>query len=579
MVYRDGSALVTPAIENNMPESSGGPPRPFQVESYTHLLRFPLVPASPGHSAGGGAGEATRPAVDAIVVPTIRSAEKLRSAVQLAVDARCQLIPLYTESFPDELSSVLDDRRLGTTTPLALPYGMKHELLGLAANLPQEVRSSSALDISRKRNLGLLIGRMCGWTRMLLLDDDIRKINSGKLSAAATLLDRYPVVGLQVNKYPDASVVGHARRLTGHRQQPFVSGGSLLVNPQSMRGYFPAVYHEDWLCIMNHLRLGEVAIGGTVGQLPYKPFTTPQRARFEEFGDILAAGLLWLIRTRKENNAKSVTQYEDSFQDFWHAARRSEFWAMILSQRATVLDEILSRLELLCKLDTSPLQSLSAAQARCEELSPDDFVSFTEKWLDSQPAWQTSLSGLPRVDSVMKALTELGLSDVVSAYEADDPKARAAGTGKIRRAGSRRMVSGPGELRTPEARRWSALARTRASVAPRHVLEGVVLNPSRRLRSGIGRRWLLRGHDRGSRLGGIKQGGRASGRAQRPPARGNQAEHEDHASARSQQQPGGVTGGHESGLQRAAVQVRGQDRAGDGHAERLADLTAGGGNG
>ena len=38
---------------------------------------------------------------------------------------------------------------------------------------------------------------------------------------------------------------------------------------------------------INHIRLGEVAIGGTVGQLPYKPFTTPQRAAHEEFGDIL----------------------------------------------------------------------------------------------------------------------------------------------------------------------------------------------------------------------------------------------------------------------------------------------------
>ena len=34
----------------------------------------------------------------------------------------------------------------------------------------------------------------------------------------------------------------------------------MLVNPQRMRGFFPPVYHEDWLCIMDHIRLGEVAI-------------------------------------------------------------------------------------------------------------------------------------------------------------------------------------------------------------------------------------------------------------------------------------------------------------------------------
>ncbi len=163
--------------------------------------------------------------------------------------------------------------------------------------------SPAALDISRKRNLGLLIGRVCGWTRMLFLDDDIRKLNMEKLSAAAALLDEYPVVGLQVKKYPDASVVGHARRLAGRRQEPFVSGGSLLVNPQRLNGYFAPVYHEDWLCIINHLRQGEVAIGGSVGQLPYLPFTTPERAKFEEFGDILLSGLLWLVHARTKKRS------------------------------------------------------------------------------------------------------------------------------------------------------------------------------------------------------------------------------------------------------------------------------------
>ena len=37
---------------------------------------------------------------------------------------------------------------------------------------------------------------------MLFLDDDIRKINVEKLRAAAALLAEYPVVGLQVSKYP-----------------------------------------------------------------------------------------------------------------------------------------------------------------------------------------------------------------------------------------------------------------------------------------------------------------------------------------------------------------------------------------
>lgn len=87
---------MNPGNEHNALAIDAGPWRPFQVESYIRLLKFPAAPAS----SGSGARAATLPAVDAIVVPTIRSAENLRSAVQLAVETRCELIPLYTESFP-----------------------------------------------------------------------------------------------------------------------------------------------------------------------------------------------------------------------------------------------------------------------------------------------------------------------------------------------------------------------------------------------------------------------------------------------------------------------------------------------
>jgi hypothetical protein len=141
---------------------------------------------------------------------------------------------------------------------------------------------------------------------MLFLDDDIRRLNVAKLNSAAALLDEYPVVGLQVIKFPDASVVGHARRLTGRRQEPFISGGSLLVDPQRLNGFFPPIYHEDWLCIINHLRRGEVAVGGGVGQVPYRPFANPVRASYEEFGDILASGLLWLVHIGHRTSAAEL---------------------------------------------------------------------------------------------------------------------------------------------------------------------------------------------------------------------------------------------------------------------------------
>ena len=104
---------MTATLEDNVQlretGSDAGPPRPFQLGSYPHLLRFPaLRPASQGSGKGadiqGIKGRADA-VIDAIIVPTIRSAEQLRSAVKLAGDARCQLVTLHSHRFPDGLAS------------------------------------------------------------------------------------------------------------------------------------------------------------------------------------------------------------------------------------------------------------------------------------------------------------------------------------------------------------------------------------------------------------------------------------------------------------------------------------------
>lgn len=413
------------------PDSGEDLPGPFQIQSYDDLLQFPDVPLSTVDTPSGKRA-ITEPIVDVIVVPTIRSAEQLRPAVQFAADARCHLIVAYTDSLPAGIAAVLDGLRPDQVTLLTVRSGTKNRLLDLGVSLPQSNVSSAALDISRKRNLGLLIARVCGWTRMLFLDDDIRKLSVVKLSSAAALLDDYPVVALQVRKYPDASVVGHARRLTGRKQEPFVSGGSLLVNPQLVNGYFAPVYHEDWLCVIDHLRAGEVAIGGSVGQLPYLPFTTPERAKLEEFGDILLSGLLWLVhaRTRKGTAGKANPAAATAY---WREATNPRFWKQILDQRAALLGDITARLTGKDFDGPSPLPSLAGAKERFGELKPADFVLFTEKWLTSLGEWRDRLSVLSRVDlvdkarAIEKALAELGVAHVVRVHEVSAQRTRTRG--------------------------------------------------------------------------------------------------------------------------------------------------------
>ena len=90
-------------------ESDGEPPRPFHLESYAHLLKMAPLQAGTGTKSGArahGAPDAGA-VIDAIIVPTIRSAEQLRPAVRLAKQLRCQLIALYTNRFPRWASQTL----------------------------------------------------------------------------------------------------------------------------------------------------------------------------------------------------------------------------------------------------------------------------------------------------------------------------------------------------------------------------------------------------------------------------------------------------------------------------------------
>src|ERR1700730_1625922 len=88
------------------PESDEKLPRPFEIQSYDDLLQFPEISESTIDTPSGNRA-ITEPLVDAIVVPTIRTAERLHSAVRLAAHARCQLIAVYTDSPPAGLSAIL----------------------------------------------------------------------------------------------------------------------------------------------------------------------------------------------------------------------------------------------------------------------------------------------------------------------------------------------------------------------------------------------------------------------------------------------------------------------------------------
>jgi hypothetical protein len=252
--------------------------------------------------------------IDAIVVPTIRPPEFLTEAASLALALDCPLLTFHSgpatsaemvrDYLPAKVDLIAVDMR--PREELSLPELETGELLGDGV-------FKRTSDLSIKRNLALVFAHQLGWSRILYLDDDITELTADNVDKATGLLDTYNAVGFWIGGYPDNSVVCHAYREAGGKQESFVGGGALAVEVSRCDSFFPDIYNDDWFYLLDGTTgLQPTAIVGEVKQRPYDPFRNPERARSEELGDVLAEGLYWLLD--KDGSIAGADQ--DHWQNF-----------------------------------------------------------------------------------------------------------------------------------------------------------------------------------------------------------------------------------------------------------------------
>ena len=360
--------------------------------SHHQLLSF-LSPHDRRDSGVRGRG------IDAVVVPTFRPHNSLRDALMLTRELSCPLVALC--SGPAQAQHVVKlSRALGSEVvavdlhdvKVALPPSSVDKLLA-RTGFPH------GSDLSVKRNLGLLLGRLLGWRRVLFLDDDIAGVRADELPGAAAHLDGgFRAVGLGNTGFPDNSVVCHAYRAVGGRQESFIGGGAMIVDPSQTRSFFPNIYNEDWFFLLGDGVPFKAAVSGTMVQRSFDPFASSRRAAGEEFGDTLAEGLFWLL--------DSGFGLENS-----HAA----FWGDFLFRRRQFLDHVLALVDDKLGQGQRPghiRASLRAALGQSATISPWLCDAFVDAWRLDLTVWAQFLEHFTLVDTVDKALAELGLSHV-----------------------------------------------------------------------------------------------------------------------------------------------------------------------
>jgi hypothetical protein len=352
--------------------------------------------------AGQHTGRATAAKLDAIVVPASRPAANLDHAVTLARAAHCRLIVLCSrDARASDVAELLAARRFGAALAADLPVEFSHPLLSFkTSTLARAENANPNGDLSTKRNLGLMLARMVGWTRIFFMDDDIRDLDAADLRAASSMLKRYRSVGMRVTDFPDNSVVCHAHRETGGEQDVFVSGSVLAVDCRETFSFFPDIYNEDWLFFYDSARDQQLGWSGrNATQLHYDPFRNVQRARRQEFGDTLAEGLYALL--------ESGSGYEEATSDYWtkFRAARQEFLQGIVSRSTSVQPENREKM----------ITSVQAAIDCLTNIQPWVLADYVRTWREDLGAWREGLRDLSPAPSPEAALVELGLIRTASA--------------------------------------------------------------------------------------------------------------------------------------------------------------------
>jgi len=333
--------------------------------------------------------------LDAIIVPTVRGPSFLRAAADLAALLDCTLVTLHS----GKVTTAEKARR-------ELPANVKL----LAIDVPREGRlrlprwHTTALlegtafarrsDLSAKRNLGLVLSRMLSWQRVFYLDDDITGLNPDDIRQASGMLGVHKAVGLKVGGFPDHSVVCHAYRDAGGNQQAFIGGGAMAVQAGRNTSFFPDIYNDDWFFLLDGQRgLQPVATAGEVTQEKYDPFRTPERARGEELGDVLAEGLYWLL-----DQGRSVADAD------------REHWETFLDMRQKFILRVLTMVED-SNLGVTEIKRRSAAlHGSLDSLSlitPPLCVLYLRRWAEDREQWQEHLGKVPGGGSRRQALNWL----------------------------------------------------------------------------------------------------------------------------------------------------------------------------
>jgi hypothetical protein len=350
--------------------------------------------------------------LDAIIVPASRSAEHLQQTIELSAFLGVFLVVLCSKQAKvDEVAELAARTQGARSLVIEVSKTWTHTDFPSRTSAQPFIEASAnrRSDLSAKRNIGLLLARLHGWSKIVFADDDILSLQADSVGRLARQLEDHQVAGMVVREHPDNSVVCHARRLAGRWQDVFVSGAVLGVRCNDLPvSFFPDIYNEDWFFFAREAAERDIPRVGEAQQANYDPFANPNRARWEEFGDLLAEGLYALF----DRQGPGLP-----FDERLDAATNA-YWWFFIEARLRLINRTIRLLNrsLDCGSNndqaSSAVKSLSAAKCHLKDvIKPELCANFIQAWRDDLEDWQKLSSRVNNVRTTPEAMDFLELQN------------------------------------------------------------------------------------------------------------------------------------------------------------------------
>jgi len=211
--------------------------------------------------------------LDALFIPTCRSSSVLLNRLDEIADAADKIFILPSGEALKELAVPKNLPSNVVVQTNFLTEANRNWLMSLRSSNNPTKHIPLDYDLPLKRNIALHISKTRQYERVGFLDDDIT-ISSHQIRTATALLgSEFSMVGFHVLDYPDISTTEHiARHLLGDLSKTIPGGNCLFFVPNRVHGFFPYIYNEDWVFVLENLRMQKIAVAGEVRQEVHTPW-------------------------------------------------------------------------------------------------------------------------------------------------------------------------------------------------------------------------------------------------------------------------------------------------------------------